>query len=76
MQWFTRLKMFNPPAAEDVAPKSRNHGLKPSEEPLFIIFKCWVKKSESICVYTGIIRDNAHLWDVGSNKSSNEANSE
>lgn len=29
--------MLSIPAAEDVAPSNRNHGLKPSDEPLFII---------------------------------------
>lgn len=39
---FEHAHMFKRPAAEEVLPRSRNHGLKPSEEPLFIIRRCCV----------------------------------
>ena len=32
---------FSMPAADEVLPNSRNHGLKPSEDPFVIIFKCF-----------------------------------
>src|SRR3954447_24032540 len=48
MEWESGTYMFIKADAAEVLPKSKNHGLKPSEEFLWMMRKCWKAFREEI----------------------------
>ena len=60
--------MFNIPAADDVAPRRRNHGLNPSDEPLCMIRKCYTIQTNRDVSFSAQTRKRfdlfTHLRDI------------
>lgn len=66
--------MFNIPAADDVLPSNKNHGLNPSDDPLLMMRKCYPFKYHRNHVSRRYHSENkeAHLRSIRDEEAADE----
>jgi hypothetical protein len=65
--------MFSIPAAPDVLPSNKNHGLKPSEEPMRMIRKCYLFHKSDMFIISSCSRYcSNYLRGIGYDETQDE----
>lgn len=68
--------MFSNPVAAEVLPRSKNHGLKPSEDFASMILRCCTQPLYQPNHHNKPRTPPTHLWEIGDDQADTEARSQ